>query len=56
VAVTNLLLPLFAFSVAFLGYAHYRVWILKSGHRIGKVILGVNTVLVFLLWAWRLPF
>jgi hypothetical protein len=55
VAVTQLLWPLLALSVAFLAYAHYRVWILKTGHRTGKIILVINTVLVVLLWAWRLP-
>ena len=56
VAVGNLLLPLFAVSVAVLGYAHYRVWIRRIGHRTGTVILNINTVLVALLWVWRLPF
>ncbi|MFQ5744247.1 MAG: hypothetical protein ACE5HV_11745 [Acidobacteriota bacterium] len=55
-AVTNFLLPLFALSVVFLGYAHYSAWIRKKGHRTGKIILLVNTVLVVSLWAWRLPF
>jgi len=56
VAVTKLILPLFGLSVVFLAYAHYRVWILKRGHRTAKIVLAVNTVLVVLLWAWRLPF
>ncbi len=43
-------------GMAFLAYAHHRVWILKTGHRTGKIVLVVNTVLVVLLWAWRLPF
>jgi hypothetical protein len=56
VAVTQLIWPLLGLSVAFLAYAHYRVWIQKRGHRTGKIILVINTVLVVLLWAWRLPF
>jgi hypothetical protein len=43
-------------SVVFLGYAHCRVWIRKIGHPTAKIVLVVNTVLIFLLWAWRLPF
>ncbi len=56
VAVTSLLWPLFAISTALLAYAHSQVWVQKIGHRAGTWILLVNTVLVVLLWAWRLPF
>ena len=55
IAVGSVLLPLFALSIGFLGYAHYRAWILRQGRLSAKLILIVNTVLVLLLWAWRLP-
>lgn len=44
---------LFALSAGFLGYAHYRAWWGHGTHRTGKVVLGINTVLVILLWADR---
>ncbi len=56
VAVMNLMLPLFVLSVAFLAYANYRAWVRKHGHRTSKIVVLANTVLVILLWAWRLPF
>ncbi len=56
VALMKLMLPLFLLSVAFLAYAHYRVWVRKHGHRTSKIVVLVNTVLVILLWSWRLPF
>ena len=58
VAVGILLVPLFAVSVVVLGYAHYRVWVqgIGRGHRAGTMVLVVNTVLMFSLWIWRLPF
>ncbi len=51
-------MPLFVVSVAVLGYVHYRVWVqgIGRGHRTATIVLVVNTVLVFSLWAWRLPF
>lgn len=44
---------LFLGSVAFLGYAHYLVWIRRTGHRTARWILLVNTVLVAYLWYGR---
>ncbi len=52
----KLMLPLLVLSVAFLTYAHLRVWVRKEGRPAAKIVLLVNTVLVALLWAWRLPF
>jgi len=54
VAATSLLAPLLVMSLALLGYAHYEVWVRRSGHRTGTRILLINTVLVAALWAWRL--
>ena len=56
VALMKLMLPLLVLSVAFLTYAHLRVWVRKEGRPAAKIVLLVNTVLVALLWAWRLPF
>ena len=55
-AVGTLLLPLFVVSVVVLGYAHYRVWVRGIGHRTATLVLLANTVLVAVLWVWRLPF
>lgn len=49
-------MPLFALSIAVLGYAHYRVWIRGFRHRTGTILLIVNTALVTSFWVWRLPF
>jgi hypothetical protein len=48
--VVPLMPALFLLSVAFLTYAHYLVWIRRTGHRASRWILGVNTVLVAGLW------
>ena len=48
-------MPLFLVSVTVLSYAHYRVWFRGIRHRTGTIILVLNTVLVALLWVWRLP-
>ena len=50
VVIGRLIPWLFAFSVLLLGYAHYRVWFLRQGHRAARVILILNTVLVVWLW------
>jgi hypothetical protein len=55
-AVGRLLFPLFVLSALLLAYAHYRVWVYKQGGRTGRTILVANTLLVVLLWFWRLPF
>lgn len=48
------LLPfLFAFSILLLGYAHFRAWIRREGHRTARLVLMANTVLVALLWYER---
>lgn len=41
---------LFVLSLALLGYAHYRVWWLRTGHRAGRVVLWINTALMAWLW------
>ena len=56
VAVAKLFWPLFALSVAFLAYSHYRVWIREEGPGVGKFLLVVNTALVVFLWTKKLPF
>ena len=56
VALMKLMLPLFVVSLAFLLYAHFRVWVRREGRPAAKIVLLVNTVLVALLSAWRLPF
>ncbi len=49
-AVVPLMPWLFVGSLVFLGYAHYLVWILDTGRRTSRWILGVNTALVAALW------
>lgn len=44
---------LFAFSILLLGYAHFRAWIRREGHRTARLVLLANTVLVALLWYER---
>jgi len=48
--VVPLMPALFLLSLAFLAYAHYLVWIRRTGRRTSRWILGVNTVLVTGLW------
>jgi len=56
ILVGTLLVPLFVLAAIVLGYAHYRVWVQGVGSRTSTIVLSVNTVLVFSLWVWRLPF
>jgi hypothetical protein len=41
---------LFVASLAFLGYAHYLVWVRRTGRQSARWILGINTFLVAFLW------
>lgn len=41
-------------SAGFLAYAHYLVWVRGFGHRTGRWILVLNTVLVVYFWHGRL--
>lgn len=39
--------------MGFLGYAHYLVWIRRTGHHTARWVLLVNTLLVAYLWYGR---
>ncbi len=49
-AVGQLLPFLFVLSVGMLGYAHFRAWIRREGHRTARIVLVANSVFVVLLW------
>jgi uncharacterized protein YqgC (DUF456 family) len=51
--VVPLMPGLFLLSLGFLAYAHYLVWIRRTGRRASRWILWLNTVLVAALWFAR---
>lgn len=51
--VAELMPYLFILSVVFLAYAYYWAWVRKRGHRAGRWILLINTILVGYLWYGR---